>query len=81
MTIITNNKTTTVVHPSKTALNFPTLTILAAKLEWTAPFRCFGNTALKSRDGWLNTIAEPEQAIVPYYTGKLIDFKPSQYRW
>jgi hypothetical protein len=29
----------------------------------------------------LNTVAGPEQAIVPYYTGELIDFKPSQYRW
>ncbi len=29
----------------------------------------------------LDVVAEPEQAIVPYYTGKLIDFKPPQYRW
>lgn len=29
----------------------------------------------------LDTVAAPEQAIVPYYTGKMIDFKPPQYRW
>lgn len=29
----------------------------------------------------LNAIAEPEQAIVPYYSGKMIDFKAPQYRW
>jgi aryl-alcohol dehydrogenase-like predicted oxidoreductase len=29
----------------------------------------------------LDTVAEPESAIVPYYTGKNIDFKPPQYRW
>ncbi len=29
----------------------------------------------------LDAVAEPEQAIVPYYTGKLIDFKSPQYRW
>lgn len=29
----------------------------------------------------LDTVAEPEQAIVPYYTGKLIDFKPTMHRW
>ncbi len=29
----------------------------------------------------LDSVAEPEQAIVPYYTGKLIDFKPPQHRW
>ena len=29
----------------------------------------------------LDAVAEPEQAIVPYYSGKLIDFKPSQFHW
>jgi hypothetical protein len=29
----------------------------------------------------LDAVAEPEQAIVPYYTGKLIDFKPPVHRW
>ncbi len=29
----------------------------------------------------LDTVAEPEQAIVPYYSGKMIDFKTPQYRW
>lgn len=29
----------------------------------------------------LDAVAEPEQAIVPYYTGKLIDFKPLVHRW
>jgi aryl-alcohol dehydrogenase-like predicted oxidoreductase len=29
----------------------------------------------------LDAVSEPEQAIVPYYTGRLIDFKPPQYRW
>jgi aryl-alcohol dehydrogenase-like predicted oxidoreductase len=29
----------------------------------------------------LDAVAEPEQAIVPYYTGKLIDFKPTVHRW
>ncbi|MFN8486855.1 MAG: aldo/keto reductase [Caldilineaceae bacterium] len=29
----------------------------------------------------LDAVAEPEQAIVPYYTGKNIDFKPPRYRW
>jgi aryl-alcohol dehydrogenase-like predicted oxidoreductase len=29
----------------------------------------------------LDAVAEPEQAIVPYYTGKLIDFKPVLHRW
>ncbi len=29
----------------------------------------------------LDAVSEPEQAIVPYYTGKNIDFKPPQYRW
>lgn len=28
----------------------------------------------------LDAVAEPEQAIVPYYSGKMIDFKPSQFR-
>ena len=29
----------------------------------------------------LDAVSEPEQAIVPYYTGKLINFKPPQHRW
>lgn len=29
----------------------------------------------------LDAVSEPEQAIVPYYTGKNIDFKPPQFRW
>jgi len=29
----------------------------------------------------LDVIAEPEQAIVPYYNGRTIDFKPPHYRW
>jgi aryl-alcohol dehydrogenase-like predicted oxidoreductase len=29
----------------------------------------------------LDAVAEPEQAIVPYYTSKIIDFKPPRYRW
>ncbi len=29
----------------------------------------------------LDAVAEPEQAIVPYYTGKNIDFKSPRYRW
>jgi len=29
----------------------------------------------------LDAVSEPEQAIVPYYSGKMIDFKPPQYRW
>ncbi|MBN1287830.1 MAG: aldo/keto reductase [Anaerolineae bacterium] len=29
----------------------------------------------------LDEVAPPEQAIVPYYTGKLIDFSPPLYRW
>ena len=29
----------------------------------------------------LNEVAEPELAIVPYYHGSMIDFKPSQYSW
>jgi aryl-alcohol dehydrogenase-like predicted oxidoreductase len=29
----------------------------------------------------LDAVSEPEQAIVPYYSGKLIDFKAPQYRW
>lgn len=29
----------------------------------------------------LDAVAEPEQAIVPYYTGKNIDFKAPRYRW
>jgi aryl-alcohol dehydrogenase-like predicted oxidoreductase len=29
----------------------------------------------------LDAVAEPEQAIVPYYTGKMIDFSPPQHRW
>ena len=29
----------------------------------------------------LDAVSEPEQAIVPYYTGKLIDFKPVLHRW
>ena len=29
----------------------------------------------------LDAAAEPEQAIVPYYTGKNIDFKAPKYRW
>ncbi|MCB9452703.1 MAG: aldo/keto reductase [Anaerolineaceae bacterium] len=29
----------------------------------------------------LDAVAAPEQAIVPYYTGKMIDFKPPQHRW
>jgi aryl-alcohol dehydrogenase-like predicted oxidoreductase len=29
----------------------------------------------------LDAVAEPEQAIVPYYSGKMIDFKPSQFHW
>ncbi len=29
----------------------------------------------------LDAVAEPEQAIVPYYTGKNIDFKAPRHRW
>jgi aryl-alcohol dehydrogenase-like predicted oxidoreductase len=29
----------------------------------------------------LDSVAEPEQAIVPYYTGRNIDFKPPRFRW
>jgi aryl-alcohol dehydrogenase-like predicted oxidoreductase len=29
----------------------------------------------------LDAVSEPEQAIVPYYTGKLIDFRPTLHRW
>ena len=29
----------------------------------------------------LDAVAEPEQAIVPYYSGKMIDFKPPRLRW
>ena len=29
----------------------------------------------------LDEVAEPEQAVVPYYSGKMIDFKAPQHRW
>ena len=29
----------------------------------------------------LDAVSEPEQAIVPYYTGKNIDFRPPLHRW
>ena len=29
----------------------------------------------------IDAAAEPEQAIVPYYTGKMMDFTPARYRW
>lgn len=29
----------------------------------------------------LDVASPPEQAIVPYYSGKMIDFDPPQYRW
>ena len=29
----------------------------------------------------LDVVAEPEQAIVPYYSGKMIDFKAPRHRW
>ena len=29
----------------------------------------------------LDRVAEPEQAIVPYYTGKMINFRAPEYRW
>jgi hypothetical protein len=29
----------------------------------------------------LDAAAEPERAIVPYYTGKMVDFNPPQFRW
>jgi aryl-alcohol dehydrogenase-like predicted oxidoreductase len=29
----------------------------------------------------LDEVAEPELAIVPYYHGRMIDFKPSQFNW
>jgi hypothetical protein len=29
----------------------------------------------------LNEVAPPEQASVPYYTGVMMDFKPTQFRW
>jgi aryl-alcohol dehydrogenase-like predicted oxidoreductase len=29
----------------------------------------------------LDAVAEPEQAIVPYYSGKMIDFKAPRHRW
>ena len=29
----------------------------------------------------IDAVAEPEQAIVPYYSGKMIDFKTPLYRW
>jgi aryl-alcohol dehydrogenase-like predicted oxidoreductase len=29
----------------------------------------------------VDAVSEPEQAIAPYYTGKMIDFKPPVYRW
>ncbi|HRQ42712.1 MAG TPA: aldo/keto reductase [Chloroflexota bacterium] len=32
-------------------------------------------------NGRLDQVAEPELAIVPYYHGSMIDFKPSQFSW
>ncbi len=29
----------------------------------------------------LDTVSEPEQAVVPYYHGRMIDFKSPQHRW
>jgi aryl-alcohol dehydrogenase-like predicted oxidoreductase len=29
----------------------------------------------------IDAVAPPEQAIVPYYHGRMIDFKPPQFRW
>jgi hypothetical protein len=29
----------------------------------------------------LDAVAEPEQSIVPYYSGKMIDFKAPRHRW
>lgn len=29
----------------------------------------------------INAVSEPESAIVPYYHGRMIDFKPPQHRW
>ena len=29
----------------------------------------------------LDEVAAPEQAIVSYYNGRAMDFKPAQYRW
>lgn len=29
----------------------------------------------------LDAVSEPESAIVPYYSGRMIDFKAPQYRW
>jgi aryl-alcohol dehydrogenase-like predicted oxidoreductase len=29
----------------------------------------------------IDAVAEPESAIVPYYHGRMIDFKPLQHRW
>ncbi len=29
----------------------------------------------------LDAVSEPEQAIVPYYSGRLIDFGPLNHRW
>ncbi|RMF76282.1 MAG: aldo/keto reductase [Chloroflexi bacterium] len=29
----------------------------------------------------IDAVAQPEQAVVPYYHGAMMDFKPSQHRW
>jgi aryl-alcohol dehydrogenase-like predicted oxidoreductase len=43
-----------------------------------------GSVAIKITDedrARLDEVAEPELAIVPYYHGSMIDFKPSQFSW
>ncbi|MBW7884062.1 MAG: aldo/keto reductase [Caldilineaceae bacterium] len=40
------------------------------------------NVAITDADrARLDAVSEPEQAIVPYYTGRNIDFKPPLFRW
>ncbi len=40
------------------------------------------NVTLTAEDrARLDTVSEPEQAVVPYYSSKQIDFKTPQYRW
>src|SRR4051812_28615460 len=54
MTVITHHQTTTVIHPSETALDFPALAVALPCFYWTTALRMFTLASLKGRDRRLN---------------------------
>lgn len=50
MTVIAHHQTTTIVHPTEAALDFPALTVACSGTERTTMLRCLALAPLKGRD-------------------------------